>query len=99
MKSYCDMRGFLTFMVLRMISKSNLSGEEISNEIKKRKGCKPSPGTVYPVLKYLNENGLIQEIKDKGKGKKYKITKKGEEELKSATKKFVKIFYDMREEF
>ena len=99
MKSYCDMRGFLTFLVLRMISKKNISGEEIRQELARRKGCKPSPGTVYPVLKYLNKNRLIKEINSSGKLKKYQITKSGEKELEAATKKFVSIFRDMKEEF
>mgnify|MGYP001610521054 CR=1 FL=1 len=93
------MRGFLSFIVLRMISKKNISGEEISEEIEKRKGSKPRPGTIYPVLKYLNENNLIKEIKSKGKLKRYEITKKGRGEIKIATRKFVSIFCDMREEF
>lgn len=99
MKSYCDMKGFLTFLTLRMISKKEISGEEISEEIKKRKGCKPSPGTIYPVLKNLRENGLIKERKSKGKLKKYQITVKGKKELEIATKKFISIFCDMKEEF
>ena len=93
------MRGFLTFLVLRLISKKNISGEEITKEIEKRKGSRPSPGTIYPVLKYLKENGLIHEIKDTGKSKRYTVTKKGEHELKISTKRFISIFCDMKEEF
>ncbi len=99
MSAYCDMRGFLSFIVLRMISKREISGEEISKEIQKRKGCRPSPGTIYPVLKQLKRNGLIREAKARGKLKKYQITKKGEKELQAATKKFISIFYDMKDEF
>ncbi len=99
MRTCCDMRGFLSFIVLRLISKKNMSGEEIRQEIKKRKGAKPSPGTIYPVLKALNENGFIQEIEKGGKTKRYKLTRKGERELNIATKRFCKIFYDMKEEF
>jgi len=99
MKGHCDMRGFLSFIVLRLISKKDLSGEEISKEIKKRKGCKPSPGTIYPVLKLLKKNYFIKEIHKEGKIKKYRITKKGEKEVKLATRKFVSIFYDMKDEF
>ena len=90
------MKGFLTFIVLRLISKKNMSGEEIREEIRKRKGTKPSPGTIYPVLKYLNKSGFIEEIKHKGKIKRYKITKKGRRELDGATKKFCMLFYDMK---
>lgn len=93
------MRGFLSFRVLKIISKKNMSGEDIRQEIKKRKGSKPSPGTIYPVLKSLNESGFIEEVKDGGKEKKYKLTKKGQKEIKIATKRFCEIFYDMKDEF
>ena len=99
MKKCCDMRGFLSFMVLRLASKNPISGEEIRKEIKKRKGQKPSPGTIYPVLKTLSENGWIEELEDGGKEKKYKLTVEGRKELKSATKKFIAMFSDMKEEF
>jgi len=93
------MRGFLSFIVLRLISKKNMSGEQLREEIKKRKGAKPSPGTIYPVLKALSESGFIQETKHSGKEKKYKLTRQGQRELKTATGKFCKIFYDMKDEF
>ncbi len=98
MRDCCDMRGFLSFIVLRLISKKNMSGEEIRQELEKRKGNKPSPGTIYPVLKALNESGFIDEIPTKGKIKKYKLTKKGRKELDIATRKFCEIFYDMKKE-
>lgn len=98
-KCCCDMRGFLSFIVLRMIAKKQMSGEEIRKEIMKRKGSKPSPGTIYPVLKFLHESGFILEVKSSSKMKKYKITQSGRKELKLATKKFCEIFYDMKGEF
>lgn len=99
MKECCNMRGFLSFLVLKLISKKNLSGEELRQEMKKRKGSKPSPGTIYPVLKSLSQNGFIEEIQSGGKIKKYKITKKGIKEANTASKKFCMIFYDMKDEF
>ena len=99
MRTCCDMRGFLSFIVLRLISKKNMSGDEIREELAKRKGRKPSPGTIYPVLKALSENGFIQEIKGRGKTKRYRLTKKGNKELEIATRKFCEIFYDMEGEF
>ena len=99
MRDCCDMRGFLSFIVLRLISKKNMSGDEIREELKKRRGSKPSPGTVYPVLKVLSESGFIEEVPNGGKTKNYRLTKKGRKELKVATLKFCSIFYDMKEEF
>ena len=99
MGTCCDMRGFLSFIVLKLIGKKNMSGEDIRQELKKRKGSKPSPGTIYPVLKSLSENGFIEEIKNGNKTKKYRLTKKGKNELRIATGKFCRIFYDMKDEF
>ena len=93
------MRGFPTFIVLELISKKDMSGEDIRKELEKMKGSKPSPGTIYPVLKVLNENKFIEEVPNGGKTKKYKLTKKGKRELETATRKFCEIFYDMKEEF
>lgn len=92
------MRGFLSFIVLRLISKKNMSGEDIREEIKKRRGTKPSPGTIYPVLKALSSSGLIEEVKDSGKEKRYALTNIGKKELTISTRKFCEIFYDMRDE-
>ncbi len=93
------MKGFLSFIVLKLISRKEMSGEDIRQEIKKRKGTRPSPGTIYPVLKSLSQSGFIKEIKSGGKTKKYKITKKGQKEIKLATNKFCEIFYDMKDDF
>ena len=91
----CDMKGFLSYLLLWIISKKKMNGAEIAKELKKRRGTKPSPGTLYPALKELREKGLITADKDKY----YSLTKKGETELKSAGTIFCKIFYDMREMF
>lgn len=98
MEKCCDMKGFLSFLVLRLISKKPMSGEEIRVEIEKRRGQKPSPGTIYPVLKVLNENGWIQS-KEHGKEKIYSLTNEGKKELKGATRRFISIFCDMGDEF
>ncbi|HSU73239.1 MAG TPA: PadR family transcriptional regulator [Candidatus Binatia bacterium] len=97
--SACEMKGFLSFIVLRMISKQEMSGDAIRDELEKRKGCRPSAGTVYPVLKELKEKGLIKEVKDGGKEKKYHITESGQKEVKAAIKKFIALFSDLKDEF
>src|SRR3989344_8395992 len=99
MKKCCDMRGHLSFLVLRLIGKEPMSGEDIRQELEKRKGTKPSPGTIYPVLKSLSESGWIAEMEDGGKEKKYHLTEEGKKELRDATKRFMALFCDMQEEF
>jgi len=99
MQNGCEMKGFLTFLVLRLISKKPMSGDEIRNELEKRKGCRPSAGTIYPVLKELSARGLIAEASEGGRTKTYAITPAGERELKVAVKKFIAMFYDLKDEF
>ena len=72
-----------------------MTGAEIADELKKRRGSKPSPGTIYPALKELKEKGMIKA----DNGKRYSLTKKGEKELKSACAFFHRVFYDAKEMF
>ncbi|MDD9953387.1 MAG: PadR family transcriptional regulator [Candidatus Woesearchaeota archaeon] len=88
----CDLKGMLTFLVLWIINKEPANGASIAREIEKRKGCKPSPGTIYPVLKDLKEKGLVT-VKEK----EYHITDKGHKELHAGCSLFKKIFYDVEE--
>jgi len=91
----CGMKGFLSYLILWNLSKRSMNGAELSKELEKRKGTKPSPGTIYPALKELKEKRLITADKDKI----YSLTKKGEKELKSACSFFCNVFYDMKEMF
>ena len=90
------MKGFLTFLTLWLIQKGKNTGAEISTELEKRKGNRPSPGTIYPVLKFLKENKLIK-TDEKDKEKKYYLTKEGEEELQAQLDFFFNTFSDIDE--
>ena len=70
-----EMKGFLSFLIMWFIYKKEMTGAEIAIELEKRKGNKPSPGTIYPALKDLKDKGLIKDDRDK----KYSLTKKGED--------------------
>lgn len=89
------MKGYLSYLILWMLKKKNMTGAEITKELEKRRGTKPSPGTVYPALKELKEKGLI--ISDKNKA--YSLTLKGKKELNSACKIFCNMFYDIKDMF
>ena len=90
---YCRMKGFLTFLILWLLSKKTMTGAEIAQELERRKGHKPSPGTIYPVLKYLTERELLKV----DKAKKYSLTKKGEKELEMSLNTFFDTFCDIDE--
>ena len=87
------MKGFLTYFILWDLSKKSMNGAEITKALEKRKGTKPSPGTIYPALKELRKKGFIEADDNKV----YSLTKKCKEELSSACKIFCQIFYDMKE--
>jgi len=88
------MRGMLSFLTLFLLSKKPMHGQELAEEIGKRKGSKPSPGTIYPALKSLKEAKLIHE---KAEGKKivYSITKEGEKTLALSKQMFCRTFKDI----
>ena len=69
---HCRTKGFLTFLILWIISKKSMTGAEIASELQKRKGKKPSPGTIYPVLKHMKEENLVSIDENKS----YTLTKK-----------------------
>ena len=87
----CDMRGLLGFLILFLLSKKNMHGQELADEIAKRRGDKPSPGTIYPALKGLKEAGFLDEEKV-GKTITYELTPRGKKALSIAKKRFTKTF-------
>lgn len=71
-----------------------MHGQEIADEIEKRKGERPSPGTIYPALKSMKEAGYITEEKS-GKAIVYSLTDDGKRTFKVAKQKFVRAFIDI----
>lgn len=89
----CRQKGHLSYIVMWILKNHKMNGSEITNELKKRRGKKLSPGTIYPLLKDLKEKNLITCDKDK----KYSLTALGKKEVKSACKHFCRMFYDFHE--
>ena len=85
------MRGMLSFLILFLLSGRPMCGKELAEELGRRRGGKPSPGTIYPALKALKEAGLISE-KRSGKAITYSLTAKGRGVLGKAHVKFCRIF-------
>jgi PadR family transcriptional regulator, regulatory protein PadR len=90
----CDMRGFLTFQILWLLSRKRMHGEGIAKEIERRRGEKPKAGTLYPALKELNSKGLISGEKA-GKTITYSLTPEGRAVIADAKRYFVKCFGDI----
>ncbi len=89
--SCCDMRGMLGFMILWLLQKKSMYGEELAQELGKMKGGKPTPGTIYPALKQLKEKGQITSHKD-GKKVIYSLTDEGKNGIKEAIDYFCRAF-------
>lgn len=87
----CDMRGMLGFLILFLLSKKPMHGQELAEDIAQRKGDRPSPGTIYPALKSLREAGFISEEKE-GKIIVYTLTERGKQALRIAKRKFTRTF-------
>ncbi|MGA8843732.1 MAG: PadR family transcriptional regulator [Nitrososphaeraceae archaeon] len=87
----CDMRGLLGFLILFLLSKNSMHGQEIANELAKRRGEKPSPGTIYPALKGLRDAGFLSEVKE-GKTITYSLTPRGKKALEIAKRRFTRTF-------
>lgn len=78
-------------MILWLLSKKPMYGEEIAKELEKMKGDKPTPGTIYPALKHLQQNGLITSYKE-GRKIIYSLSGKGQTACKEAVDYFCRAF-------
>ncbi len=87
----CDMRGLLSFHILWILSRTPLNGQEIGEELKKRRGTKPTAGTIYPALKELERKRLVKKEK-KGRSTIYHLTEKGKGELGTACQYFCNAY-------
>lgn len=92
----CDMRGMLSFQILYLLSKKPMHGDEIAEEIGKRRGDKPKAGTIYPALKDLKLKRLIKGGK-RGKTIVYSLTPEGSKTVRQARAYFVRCFGDVFE--
>ncbi|MCS7097715.1 MAG: PadR family transcriptional regulator [Candidatus Methanomethyliaceae archaeon] len=82
-------KGFLRYQVLELLNEKPMSGSEIMSEIERRTvGCwRPSPGSIYPLLAWLQDNGYIIEAKKEETGiKRYTLTEKGRQFLEEQRK-------------
>lgn len=75
-------KGFLRFYVLKMLNEKPMSGSEIMNEIEKLSGgCwRPSPGSIYPLMAWLQDKGYIKEAsapEQEAGIKRYTLTEQG----------------------
>ena len=74
-------KGLLRFYVFKLLKEKPMSGSEIMENVEKQTDgqWKPSPGSIYPLLTWLRENGYAEELPREATGiKRYMLTNKGE---------------------
>ena len=80
-----QIRGILKLLIMKELEKSSASGydliKRISNIVKK-----PSPGSIYPLLKELTNSGFLN-VKIDGNRKLYSLSEKGKLVLEEASKR------------
>ena len=91
-------RGLLQFLVLKLLTEKAMSGIEIVEEIEQETSgrWKPSPGSIYPLLASLQDNGYTNESLTGESGmKQYILTDEGktffEEQVKFGQKFLKKL--------
>ena len=71
-------KGMLRYIALKMFEKQPLSGSEIVDRIEEYTSWRPSPGSIYPLLAHLQEEGLIEPYPDDDPSlKRFKLTEQG----------------------
>lgn len=81
-------RGFLDYAVLKSLNREPLSGTELMDVIEEKTKWKPSPGSMYPLLKKLREQGAIEEVESDEPGlRRFALTGSGEELLEDHRKR------------
>ncbi len=84
-----EIRGLLKLLILNELDNNEATGYELIKRISTKITKKPSPGSVYPILKELASNGIL-ECREEGSRKVYRLSEKGKELLE-------KIYYTEKE--
>ena len=90
--------GDMKYVILKLLNEKPMHGYEVMKALEEQtQGCyKPSPGTVYPTLQWLEDEGLVRSEEQEGK-KVYHITEAGKTFLEE-NKSTVEDIFDRVEE-
>jgi DNA-binding PadR family transcriptional regulator len=76
-------RGFLRHIIPRLLRSQEMTGSDIMQRLGELSGGEwnPSPGTIYPLLQSLEEDGIIEAASTEGRSKTYRLTDDGRKQL------------------
>ena len=92
------MRGYLSFTIMWILRKREMYGQELAGELERMRGTKPNSGTLYPALKELERQGMIETRKE-GRKKIYKLTEAGHTGAIEACEYFFTVYGAMFREY
>jgi len=92
------MRGFLSFSIIWLLRKKEMYGQELAEELERMRGTKPNSGTIYPALKMLENQGMVETRKE-GRKKIFTLTEAGQSEAMEACRYFCSVFGDVFREY
>ena len=75
-----QVKGILKLLILKELEKDDATGYDLIKKISIKTSKKPSPGSVYPLLKELTNSGFLN-VRAEGKKKVYSISEKGRKVL------------------
>ncbi len=83
-------KGLLEFYILSLLSTYPAKGIELIETIRKKTNgmWSPSPGSIYPLLKKLEEEGFIYSVSNDNR---YVVTEKGKQKLEELKNEMVQI--------
>ena len=79
-------KGFLHHLTLQLLKQRPMSGSEIMDQLQEYTDWRPSPGSVYPLLSLLQDEGLIRPHEDGDPSlKRFTLTDAGLQEINELT--------------
>ncbi len=88
-------KGYLKLTILKILANGPQNGYGLMKGLEKTLGKKPSPGSVYPILKDLLDKKIVS-LREDGKRKDYTITQHGRESVRQLTKRKEEFINQMK---
>ncbi len=81
-------RGLLRHIIPRLLRHQEMTGTDIMQRLGEITGGEwnPSPGTIYPMLSSLEEEGIIETATTEGRSKTYCLTENGKQQMLRVSK-------------
>src|SRR5579884_3118357 len=80
-------RGDIRSAILALLAEQPMHGYQIIQELERRSegAWRPSPGSVYPTLQQLEDEGLVKTVEQEGGRKVFELTDAGRTEAKTGS--------------